>query len=103
MRLVKADGDILDLDIDAEPETMAAAQVVVGMLGVMSAVTLQVVDAYNLKERQWRDDFEACMERHDELPPDNRHFGFFWCPVAGVPASLLPARSRRRLADQARA
>jgi FAD-linked oxidoreductase len=81
MRLVKADGDILDLDIDADPEAMAAAQVAVGMLGVMSSVTLQVVDAYNLEEKQWRDDFEACMESHDQLAAGNRHFGFFWCPV----------------------
>ena len=81
MRLVKADGEILDFGIDESPEMMAAAQVAVGMLGVMSTVTLQVVDAYNLKERQWRDDFETCMERHDELAAGNRHFGFFWCPV----------------------
>ncbi len=82
---------------------MAAAQVAIGMLGVMSTVTLQVVDAYNLKERQWRDDFEACMERHDDLAAGNRHFGFFWCPVPRIAPSLLPARPRRRFADQARA
>lgn len=45
MRLVQADCEILDLDIDAAPEAMAAAQVAIGMLGVMSTVTLQVVDA----------------------------------------------------------
>ncbi len=81
MRLVQADGAILDLDIDADPETMAAAQVAIGMLGVMSTVTLQAVDAYNLREKQWRDDFEACMDAHDDLAANNRHFGFFWCPV----------------------
>ena len=81
MRLVTADGAILDLDIDKDRETMAAAQVAVGMLGVMASVTLQVVDAYNLREKQWRDSFEACMEQHDALAADNRHFGFFWCPV----------------------
>lgn len=81
MRLVTADGAILDLDIDTDRETMAAAQVAVGMLGVMASVTLQVVDAYNLREKQWRDSFEACMEQHDSLAADNRHFGFFWCPV----------------------
>jgi FAD/FMN-containing dehydrogenase len=81
MRLVQTDGAVLDFGIDDYPEMMAAAQVAIGMLGVMSTVTLQVVDAYNLKERQWRDDFEACMEQHDDLAADNRHFGFFWCPV----------------------
>ena len=81
MRLVKADGEILDVALDADPETMAAAQVAIGMLGVMSTVTLQVVDAYNLREKLWRDDFEACMERHDDLAANHRHFGFFWCPV----------------------
>ena len=81
MRLVTADGAILDIDGDADPETMAAAQVAVGMLGVMSTVTLQVVDAYNLREKQWRDSFEACMEQHDQLAADNRHFSFFWCPT----------------------
>ena len=81
MRLVTADGAVLDIAGDADPETMAAAQVAVGMLGVMSTVTLQVVDAYNLREKQWRDSFEACMEQHDQLAADNRHFSFFWCPT----------------------
>jgi FAD/FMN-containing dehydrogenase len=81
MRLVQADGEVLDVGVDEDPETMAAAQVAIGMLGVMSTVTLQVVDAYNLRERQWRDDFEACMESHDDLAANNRHFGFFWCPA----------------------
>ena len=82
MRLVQADGSVFDLDADRDPETMAAAQVSIGMLGVISAVTLQAVAAYNLKETLWREDFESCMERHDELAMNNRHFSFFWCPVA---------------------
>jgi len=81
MRLVTAEGGTLDLDAQTDPEMMAAAQVAIGMLGVMSSVTLQAIDAYNLKERLWRDDFEACMEQHDELAAANRHFSFFWCPV----------------------
>ena len=82
MRLVQADGEILDVDIDADPGAMAAAQVAIGMLGVISSITLQAVDSYNLRERLWRDDFEACMEKHDELAATHRHFSFFWCPVA---------------------
>ena len=82
MRLAQPDGTILEVDGDRDPDMMAAAQVSIGMLGVISTVTLQAVSAYNLKERLWRDDFEACMEQHDELAANNRHFSFFWCPVA---------------------
>ena len=45
MRLVQADGSVLSVDADADLEMMAAAQVAVGMLGVISAITLQTVDA----------------------------------------------------------
>jgi FAD/FMN-containing dehydrogenase len=81
MRLVQADGSTLDLDAESDPATMAAAQVSIGMLGVMADVTLRAIDSYNLKEKLWRDDFEACMENHDELAARHRHFSFFWCPV----------------------
>jgi FAD/FMN-containing dehydrogenase len=81
MRRIQADGAALDVDGDADADTMAAAQVAIGMLGVIATITLQTIDAYNLKEKLWRDDFEACMEQHDELAARHRHFSFFWCPV----------------------
>jgi FAD-linked oxidoreductase len=80
MRLVKADGEILDVD-RSDPDLLHAAQVSVGTLGVISELTLNVTESYNLHERLFRDDFETCMERHDELAAQHRHFGFFWCPV----------------------
>ena len=82
MRLVQPDGSVCDVDADRDPETMAAAQVSIGMLGVIATITLQAVSAYNLKETLWREDFESCMERHDDLAANNRHFSFFWYPVA---------------------
>jgi len=80
MRLVQPDGSILAID-DSDPDMLHAAQVSVGTLGVISAITLQTMDSYNLHERLWRDDFETCMARHDELAARHRHFGFFWCPT----------------------
>lgn len=80
MRIVKANGDVLEID-GSNTDLLHAAQVSVGSLGIISAMTLNVMDAYNLHEKLWRDDFETCMERHDELAAQHRHFGFFWCPV----------------------
>ncbi len=79
MRLVQPDGSVLDLA--AGDTRLPAARVSLGLLGVVSEYTLQTMPAYNLKEVLWRDDFDACMERHDELAASNRHFAFFWCPV----------------------
>ncbi|MCM2503074.1 FAD-binding protein [Aureimonas altamirensis] len=80
MRIVKADGDILSID-GSDTDLLHAAQVSVGVLGAISELTLNVAESYNLHERLFRDDFETCMERHDELAARHRHFGFFWCPV----------------------
>ncbi|APG83179.1 D-arabinono-1,4-lactone oxidase [Sinorhizobium americanum] len=80
MRLVQPDGSILVVD-ETTPDLLEAARVSVGMLGVISEITLQVMDSYNLHERLWRCDFDECMEQHDELAAKHRHFGFFWCPV----------------------
>lgn len=80
MRLAQPDGSILAID-DSDRDMLHAAQVSVGTLGVISAITLQTMDAYSLHEHLWRDDFETCMARHDELAAQHRHFGFFWCPT----------------------
>ncbi|MCA1405589.1 FAD-binding protein [Ensifer sp. IC3342] len=80
MRLIQPDGSILVVD-ETTPDLLEAARVSVGMLGVISEITLQTMDAYNLHEKLWRCDFDECMEQHDELAAEHRHFGFFWCPV----------------------
>jgi len=81
LRLVQPDGSVVVVD-DSDADMLHAAQVTIGTLGVISELTLQVTDAYQLHEHLWRDDFETCMERHDELAAKHRHFGFFWCPTA---------------------
>ncbi|OAP41279.1 FAD-dependent oxidoreductase [Sinorhizobium glycinis] len=80
MRLVQTDGSILVVD-ETTPDLLEASRVSVGMLGVISEITLQVMDSYKLHEKLWRCDFDECMEQHDELAARHRHFGFFWCPV----------------------
>lgn len=80
MTIVKSDGELLEID-ESNIDLLKAARVSVGTLGVISNLTLQVQKSYNLKEKIWREDFETCMEVHDELAKKYRHFGLFWCPT----------------------
>lgn len=81
MRLVQPDGSILEVSNARDPDLVRACRVSLGLLGVVSSITLQAMPSYNLRERVWRDDFETCMSRHDDLAKNHRHFAFFWCPV----------------------
>ncbi len=77
MRLVTADGDVVDLA--AGDDRFPFAQVSLGTLGVVSTVTLDVVDDYGLRERKFPADVEdvlANLASHRE----RRNFEFWWFP-----------------------
>jgi FAD/FMN-containing dehydrogenase len=80
VRLVTADGGIRDIGED-EPDLLRAAQVAVGMLGVVTQLELEVTDTYRLREQVGLRPWDDVMERWDELVSEHRHFGFFWLPT----------------------
>jgi FAD/FMN-containing dehydrogenase len=81
-RLVTATGDVVEVSGDT-PELLRAAQVAVGMLGVMTEVEVAVAPAYRLRERILHLSYAEVMARWDELVAAHRHFSFFWIPVDG--------------------
>jgi len=80
VRLLTAAGEIRDIGED-QPELLRAAQVAVGMLGVMTCLELEVTDAYRLTEQVHVWPWEEVISRWDELVREHRHFGFFWLPT----------------------
>ena len=78
-RLVNGHGEIVEID-ETPPELLRAAQVSVGMLGVMTSLTLEVAAAYRLRERIEHWPFGDVLARWDELFAGHRHFSFFWLP-----------------------
>jgi FAD/FMN-containing dehydrogenase len=78
-RLVDGLGDVVEID-ESRPELLRAAQVAVGMLGVMTSVTIEVAPAYRLRERIEHWPFGDVLSRWDELFTGHRHFSFFWLP-----------------------
>jgi len=98
MRLVTAEGTALELD--ERDERLAAAQVAIGMLGVITELELEVVPRYRLVERIEHWTWEQAWGRLDEMTRAHRNYGFFWLPSEGSGALYgLTAPEGASLAD----
>jgi len=80
-RLVDGTGEVVVVDGSA-PDLLAAAQVSIGMLGVMTEVEVEVVPRYRLAQRIEEWTFDRLLDEWDERIARHRHFSCFWCPAA---------------------
>lgn len=80
-RLVDGEGAVRELSLETTPDAMAAAQCSIGMLGVMTELTMRVVPAYHLHEQIVFMPIEELRERWSQLLAEYRHFSFFWMPT----------------------
>jgi L-gulono-1,4-lactone dehydrogenase len=80
MRLVTADGSVLDLSAERDPDTFRAAQVGLGALGLVSTVTLQCVPAFRLHAIEQAVPVDDVLVDLDALVEDNDHYEFYWVP-----------------------
>jgi FAD/FMN-containing dehydrogenase len=79
LRIVTAGGEIVEVG-ESEPDLLHAAQVAVGMLGVITELELEVAPAYRLRERIEHWSWDEAWGRFDELAQAHRHYSFFWMP-----------------------
>jgi FAD-linked oxidoreductase len=80
LTLVTAAGDVHELSAERDPDAFKAAQVSLGALGVLAAVTLRVVPAKRLHYQTRRERLPHVMEHLERSKQDNSHFEFFWFP-----------------------
>jgi FAD/FMN-containing dehydrogenase len=98
-RLVDGRGELVEID-ETQPELLRAAQVSLGMLGVMTSLAIEVVPAYRLAERIEHWPMSDVLERWDELFAGHRHFSFFWLPSeASAMLYGLATPTGRRMTD----
>jgi L-gulonolactone oxidase len=81
MRLVTADGEVLELS--AGDDRFPFAQVSLGALGVVSTVTLDVVPDYRLRERKFPADVDEVLANL-EAYREHRNFEFWWFPHTDI-------------------
>ena len=87
-RVVLPSGEATNVTAD-NPELLAAMQVSLGLLGVITEVELEVRDAFAIAERIEFWPLEEILARWDDEMSSRRHFSFFWMPAADSPDRLF--------------
>ncbi|WP_338051413.1 D-arabinono-1,4-lactone oxidase [Pseudonocardia acidicola] len=80
LRLVLADGTLLDCSAEQNPDVFAAARIGLGALGVIATVTLQCVPAFLLHATEAPGLLGDVLDGFDELAAANDHAEFYWFP-----------------------
>jgi FAD/FMN-containing dehydrogenase len=117
--LVTADGGLLELDGtasgnrkaraskreqtdregdggDDEADLLRAARIAIGSLGVITAVTLQTVPAFNLHRADLPMPLDEVLADFDGLVTGNEHFEFFVFPYTDTALTIRRNRTARR-------
>ena len=92
-RLMLADGSVVTCSAGERPELFEAQRLSLGLLGVATAIEIDVLPAYHLEEKIESHRFEDVAERWGDLTRANRHVEFFVFPYGEYVAlkTLNPA------------
>jgi len=80
LRLVTADGSIVDCSADENPDVFEVARVGIGALGVLSTVTLQCVPAFRVHAIEEAMPVDEVLSDFDGFMDSADHVEFFWIP-----------------------
>jgi FAD/FMN-containing dehydrogenase len=80
LRLVTGTGEILEID-RTSPELLHAAQVSVGLLGLVTRVTMDAAPAYGLRESNRIATLQEVVDNWSDAPSEYRHYSLFWAPT----------------------
>ena len=95
VRVISGEGQIIDCSPGKDPDLFGAAVVGVGAAGILSTVTLQLEDAFNLHALEMSMDLDFVIDHQDEFIADNEHFEYFFYPSQ---KAALTKRNNRTMA-----
>ena len=103
IELVTAAGEVVEITSDGDPDLLRAAKVSIGSLGVISAMTLNTVPAFNLHRADEPMPLDNVLSDFHDLAAGNDHFEFFVFPYTDKALTIRrnrtsePAKPRSRV------
>lgn len=80
LKFINGKGKIISCSKTNHPELFSAAQVSLGVLGVITEVTLQCIPIYKLELLNQKEPLDAVLSNLRERNSTNRNFEFYWFP-----------------------
>lgn len=80
LTLVTANGEVMKCSATENKDVFDAARCNIGSLGIITDITMQMRDAYYLKERSEMVPIDEAFERMEKLRLDKRHFEAYGLP-----------------------
>lgn len=80
LKFVNGKGEIVNCSSTEHPELFKAAQVSLGVLGVITEVTLQCLPAYKLALQNKKESLDTVLSSLADRNEQNRNFEFLWIP-----------------------
>ena len=80
-RLVDGTGQLVEVTRQANPDELAALQTSIGMMGIMTELTIKVAPAYLLHARTDIMPFAEVLDTFQHDIDAYRHYGLFWMPT----------------------
>jgi sugar-1,4-lactone oxidase-like protein len=79
LRLIAADGEVIEANRERQPDVFDAARIGLGCLGILSTITLQCEPAFNLRLSERPARLDATLDRLASLNAEE-HAGLWWFP-----------------------
>ncbi|GAA3724871.1 D-arabinono-1,4-lactone oxidase [Plantactinospora mayteni] len=80
VRLVTGTGEVLEISGRQNPELLPAARLSLGVLGVVTTLTLRLSPTYELRRRNWCSSIAWTLDHLHQLQRQNRNMDFYWYP-----------------------
>ncbi|MDW8236015.1 MAG: D-arabinono-1,4-lactone oxidase [Bacteroidia bacterium] len=81
-RFISGKGELYDVYPDQQPDLFRCLQVSLGLLGILTQITLRLQPRYYLHLLKKREPLEEVLTKSEEYLSTYRHFEFFWFPYS---------------------
>lgn len=84
LKFINGKGEIVNCSTTENKELFLAAQVSLGVLGIITEVTIQCIPNYKLALYTEKENLESVLLSLDERNSNNRNFEFYWFPYTST-------------------